>query len=89
MNLLRQEGPLADAPGMGDLQPDIEQLSVPIHRSEDQVVLEETSLSFALSVSHSCVEQIRANIASEWSALLAVWTPLSEPLFVQNLIGAA
>nr|GFB72666.1 hypothetical protein [Tanacetum cinerariifolium] len=26
MNLLHLEGPLADAPGMGDLQPDIEQL---------------------------------------------------------------
>ncbi|GJR33733.1 hypothetical protein Tco_1209417 [Tanacetum coccineum] len=36
INLLRLEGPLADAPGMSDLQPDIEQLNVPIHRSEDQ-----------------------------------------------------
>ncbi|GKC30841.1 hypothetical protein Tco_1038135, partial [Tanacetum coccineum] len=88
MNLLRLEGPLADAPGMGDLQPDIEQLKVPIHRSEDQVVLGETSLSFALSVSHSRVKHIRANIAAERSALLDVWTPLSEPLSVQNLIGA-
>nr|GEY79813.1 hypothetical protein [Tanacetum cinerariifolium] len=65
MNLLRLEGPLADAPGMGDLQPDIEQLKVPIHRSEDQVVLRETSLSFSHSVSHSRVELIRANIAAE------------------------
>ncbi|GJS73708.1 hypothetical protein Tco_0706549 [Tanacetum coccineum] len=31
--------PLADAPSMGRLQHDIEQLKVPIHRSEDQVVL--------------------------------------------------
>nr|GEU55434.1 methyl-CpG-binding domain-containing protein 9-like [Tanacetum cinerariifolium] len=65
MNLLRLEGPLADAPGMGDLQHDIEQLKVPIHMSEDQVVLGETSLSFSLSVSHSRVEQIRANIAAK------------------------
>nr|GEY57398.1 hypothetical protein [Tanacetum cinerariifolium] len=83
MNLLCLEGPLADAPGMGDLQPDIEQLKVPIHIFKDQVVLGETSLSFALSVSHSRVEQIRANIAAERD----VWTPLSEPLSVQNLIG--
>ncbi|GKD72127.1 hypothetical protein Tco_1330409 [Tanacetum coccineum] len=48
MNLLRLEGPLVDAPGMGDLQPDVEQLMLPIHRYEDQVVLGETSLSFAL-----------------------------------------
>nr|GEZ21173.1 hypothetical protein [Tanacetum cinerariifolium] len=81
--------PLADAPGMGDLQPDIEQPKVPIHMPEDQVVLGETSLSFSLSVSHSRVEQIRANITAERSALLDVWTPLSKPLSVQNLIGEA
>ncbi|GJZ45812.1 hypothetical protein Tco_0593408 [Tanacetum coccineum] len=43
-------GPLADAPRMSDLQPDVEQLTLPIHRPEDQMVLGETSLSFALSV---------------------------------------
>ncbi|GJT35977.1 hypothetical protein Tco_0926396 [Tanacetum coccineum] len=58
-------GALADAPRINDLQPDIEQLKVPIHRSEDQVVLGETSLSFSLSVSHSRVERIRENIAGQ------------------------
>nr|GEY31235.1 hypothetical protein [Tanacetum cinerariifolium] len=82
MNLLRLEGPFADAPGMIDFQPDIEQLRIPIHRSEDQVVLGETSLSFALIVSHSCVKQIRANITAERSAVMGVWTPLFEPLSV-------
>nr|GEV39744.1 hypothetical protein [Tanacetum cinerariifolium] len=62
MNLLLLEGPLADAPGMGDLQPDIEQLKFLIHR---------------------------ANVAAERSALLDVWTPLSEPLSIQMLIGEA
>ncbi|GJZ58126.1 hypothetical protein Tco_0613620 [Tanacetum coccineum] len=62
MNLLRLESPLADAPRMDGLQPDVEQLRVPIHR---------------------------ANIAAERSALLGAWTPLSEPLSVQSLIGAA
>ncbi|GKC56017.1 hypothetical protein Tco_1083615, partial [Tanacetum coccineum] len=42
-NLLHLEGPLADAPGMGDLQPDIEQLKVPIHRSEDQNLIDAAS----------------------------------------------
>ncbi|GKA82145.1 hypothetical protein Tco_0788893 [Tanacetum coccineum] len=88
MNLLCLEGPLADAPGMSDLQPDVEQLRVPIHRSEDQVVLGETSLSFALSVSYSRVEQIKENIAAQRSALIGIWTPLSEPLYVQSLTGA-
>ncbi|GJZ37385.1 hypothetical protein Tco_0583576 [Tanacetum coccineum] len=41
--------PLADAPEMSNLQHDIEQLTLSIHRSEDQAVLGETSLSFALS----------------------------------------
>ncbi|GKD46389.1 hypothetical protein Tco_1271034 [Tanacetum coccineum] len=82
MSLLHLESPLVDVPGMGDLQPDIEQLKVSVHRSEDHVVLGETSLLFALSLSHSRVERIRANIAAERSALLGVWTPLSEPLSV-------
>ncbi|GJV90997.1 hypothetical protein Tco_1538810, partial [Tanacetum coccineum] len=64
MSLLCLESPLADVPGMGDLQPDI-------------------------NASHSRVERIKANIVAERSALLGVWTPLSEPLSVQNLIGEA
>nr|GEW88767.1 hypothetical protein [Tanacetum cinerariifolium] len=87
MNVLRLKGALADAHGINDLQHDIEQLKVPIHISEDQVVLGETSLSFALSVSHSLVERIKKNIAAQRSALVGVWTPLSEPLSVTSLMG--
>ncbi|GJS51272.1 hypothetical protein Tco_0624634 [Tanacetum coccineum] len=89
MNLLRLEGALAGAPGMDEFQPDIEQLRVPIHRSEDHVMLSETSLLFALSVSQSRVEWIRENIAAQRSALLGVWTPLSEPLSISSLMGEA
>ncbi|GKD72326.1 hypothetical protein Tco_1330608 [Tanacetum coccineum] len=89
MNVLRLEGALADAPGMNDLQPDIEQLKVPIHRSKDQVVLGEISLSFSLSVSHSRMERIRENIAAQRSALVGVWTPFSEPLSVTSFMGEA
>nr|GEU82208.1 nonaspanin [Tanacetum cinerariifolium] len=39
MNLLRLDGPLANALGMNDLQPNVDQLSLLVHRSEDQVVL--------------------------------------------------
>nr|GEZ08971.1 copia protein [Tanacetum cinerariifolium] len=49
-------------------KPNIEQLTVPIHISEDQVVLGETSLSFSLSVSHSRVEQIGENISAEYTS---------------------
>ncbi|GKA53464.1 hypothetical protein Tco_0746779, partial [Tanacetum coccineum] len=64
MNLLCLEGPLADAHGMSDLQPDLEQLTLPIYCLEDQVVLGETSLSFALSVTYSRVERIGENVAA-------------------------
>ncbi|GJY64624.1 hypothetical protein Tco_0466084 [Tanacetum coccineum] len=89
MNLLRLEGPLANAPGMSDLQSDIDHLMLPIHRSKDQVVLGETSLSFALCVTHSRVERIRENVAAQRSALIDVWAPLVDPLSADNLMGAA
>ncbi|GKE03935.1 hypothetical protein Tco_1395953 [Tanacetum coccineum] len=89
MDLLHLESPLADAPRMSDLQPDVEQLMLPIHRPEDQVVLGETSLSFALSVSHSQVERIRDNILAQRSALVDVWVPLVDPLSAKNLMGVA
>ncbi|GJV12403.1 hypothetical protein Tco_1353944 [Tanacetum coccineum] len=89
MDLLRLESPLADAPGMSDLQPDVKQLTFPIHRPEDQVVLSETSLSFALSVAHSRVENIRENIVAHLSALIDVWVLLVDSLSTENLIGTS
>ncbi|GJW38238.1 hypothetical protein Tco_0064083 [Tanacetum coccineum] len=89
MNLLRLESPLIDAPGMSDLQPDVDQLMVPIHRSEDQAVLGSTSLLFALSVSRDRVERIRKNIAEHRSALTGVYVPLVEPLSIAALEGTA
>ncbi|GJT19045.1 hypothetical protein Tco_0877751, partial [Tanacetum coccineum] len=89
MNLLRLESPLVDASEMGDLQPDVDQLMVLIHRSEDQAVLGSTSLSFALNISHDRVKQTRKNIAEHRSALAGVYVPLVEPLSIQNLTGAA
>ncbi|GJW36292.1 hypothetical protein Tco_0059212 [Tanacetum coccineum] len=67
---------------------DLKELSAAVSslRSEDQAVLGETSLSFSLSVSHSRVEQIMANIAAERSALLDVWTPISELFSVPPII---
>nr|GEU33033.1 hypothetical protein [Tanacetum cinerariifolium] len=74
MNVIRLEGAIADAPGMNDLQPDIEQLKVPIHRSEDQV----NPLSEPLSVTSlmgtegtSNVMPTTADITTTLSATLA------------------
>ncbi|GKA86100.1 hypothetical protein Tco_0807811 [Tanacetum coccineum] len=89
MNLLRLSDPLANLPGMSDLQPDVEQLMVPIHRPEDQVVLGASSLTFSLSVSRDRVERIRRNIAEHRSALAGVFAPLAEPFSVQSLTSAA
>nr|GEV50150.1 copia protein [Tanacetum cinerariifolium] len=48
MDLLRLEGPTTEAFEASQLQPSHEQLMVPIHRLEDQVVVGETSLDFSL-----------------------------------------
>ncbi|GJV35817.1 hypothetical protein Tco_1408294, partial [Tanacetum coccineum] len=58
MDSLRLEGPLAEILGAKELQPSLEQLMLPIHREEDDVVLGETSLSFSLQVVHSQVQRI-------------------------------
>nr|GEW57930.1 hypothetical protein [Tanacetum cinerariifolium] len=79
---LQELRPLANAPGMGDLQHDIEQLKVLVHRFEDHVVLGETSLSFDLNVSHSCMEQIRANITAECIPDATVTTMILSTTFV-------
>nr|GEU36884.1 hypothetical protein [Tanacetum cinerariifolium] len=56
MGLLHLKDPIAEAPKAGQLQPSPEQLMLPIHRLEDQVVIEETSLSFSLDVANALVE---------------------------------
>ncbi|GJR71355.1 hypothetical protein Tco_0083720 [Tanacetum coccineum] len=55
MGLLHLEGPTAEAPEASHLKPSPEQLMLPIHRPEDQVVIGETSLSFSLDVVYAHV----------------------------------
>ncbi|GKE57935.1 hypothetical protein Tco_1497120, partial [Tanacetum coccineum] len=85
----KAEAPRGDSPGMSDLQPNVEQVTLPIHRPEDQVVLGETSLSFSLSVAHSQVEIIRENVVAHRSALIDILVPLVDPLSAENLIGTS
>ncbi|GKD05360.1 hypothetical protein Tco_1180334, partial [Tanacetum coccineum] len=82
MNLLRLEGPIVDALRMSELQPHVDQLMLPIHLSEDQVVLGEMSLSFALStplVDPLSVENLvgEANTSDSIPATIATTTALS------------
>nr|GEZ26775.1 hypothetical protein [Tanacetum cinerariifolium] len=58
MGLLHLDGPAAETPEADQLQPSLEQLMLPIHRSEDQVVIRETSLSFPLDVVHARMADI-------------------------------
>ncbi|GKE25193.1 hypothetical protein Tco_1436705 [Tanacetum coccineum] len=65
MNILRLEEPLVDKLGLGELQPHVDQLMVPIHHSPDKVVIGATALSLALDVSSIRVQKIRENIANQ------------------------
>ncbi|GJS79596.1 hypothetical protein Tco_0729477 [Tanacetum coccineum] len=85
MNILRLEDPLAEKLGLGELQPHVDQLMVPIHCSPDQVVLGASALSLALDVSSSRVWKIKENIANHRSALRDVFVPLAEPLSITAL----
>ncbi|GKE72362.1 hypothetical protein Tco_1534403 [Tanacetum coccineum] len=87
MNILRLEDVLAEKLGLGELQPHVDQLMVPIHHSPDKNVIGATALSLALDVSNIRVQKIRDNIANYRSALRDVFFPLAEPLSVVALEG--
>ncbi|GJX27405.1 hypothetical protein Tco_0233701 [Tanacetum coccineum] len=89
MGLLCLEGPAAKAPEAEQLQPSPEQLMLPIHHPEDQVVIRETSLSFSLDVVHSRVQRIRRDAPSQRLSITNAMVPLIEPLSAENLIGEA
>nr|GEX20770.1 hypothetical protein [Tanacetum cinerariifolium] len=63
---------------LNELQPNVDQLMVPIHYSPEKVVIGATALSLALDVSSFRVQRIRENIAYQRSALRDVFVPLVE-----------
>ncbi|GKE30508.1 hypothetical protein Tco_1445892 [Tanacetum coccineum] len=89
MDSLHFEGPLAEIPEAEDLQSSPKQLILPIHRTEDNVFLGETSLSFSLQVVHSWVQRFRGEIKEKSLSLTDVMVPLVEPLSSKSLIGDA
>nr|GEV32409.1 hypothetical protein [Tanacetum cinerariifolium] len=89
MGSLHLEGPLAEIPRAKDLQPSSEQLMLPVHRPENNVVLVETSLSFSLQVIHSWVQRVTREIKEKRLSLTDVMVPLAEPLSSKSLIGKA
>ncbi|GJR60721.1 hypothetical protein Tco_1502883, partial [Tanacetum coccineum] len=89
MGLFHLDGPAAETLEADQLQPSLEQLMLPIHRLEDQVVIRETSLSFSLDVVHSLVQRIRGDVASQRLSISDAMVPLIELLSAENLVGEA
>nr|GEV86434.1 40S ribosomal protein S10-1-like [Tanacetum cinerariifolium] len=79
MDILHLEGPLSEKLGLNELQPNVDQLMVPIHHSPDQVVVGATAVSLSLDVSSVRVRKIRENISNQRYALRDVFVPLAEP----------
>ncbi|GJQ89433.1 hypothetical protein Tco_0000572 [Tanacetum coccineum] len=89
MGLLHLEGPVAETPKANQLQPSFEQIMLPIHRLEDQVVIGETFLSFSLDVVHARVQRIRRDVASQRLSISDAMVALIEPLSAKNIVGEA
>ncbi|GJQ93925.1 hypothetical protein Tco_0005064 [Tanacetum coccineum] len=78
MDILRLEGPLTEKLGLDKMQPNVDQLMVPIHYSPDKVVIGATALSLALDVSSVRVQKIKENIANQRSALHDIFVRMGE-----------
>ncbi|GKE12377.1 hypothetical protein Tco_1415928, partial [Tanacetum coccineum] len=87
MNILRLEESLTDKLGLEELQPNVDQLMVPIYHSSVKVVIGATALSLALDVSSIRVRKIKENIANQISVLHDVFVSLSEPFSAAILTG--
>ncbi|GJT94891.1 hypothetical protein Tco_1090409 [Tanacetum coccineum] len=89
MSLLHLEGPSTETPQGIRLQPSYEQLFLPIHRTKDNAVIEETSLFDSLDVVYACVQKIKEGASSRRLSLWDVIGPLVELLSSENLVGEA
>ncbi|GJR77784.1 hypothetical protein Tco_0090149 [Tanacetum coccineum] len=78
------DGPLADLPEAAHLQPCLEQLSVPIHHSDDKAIVGETSLSFALLNVHSRAKGAKKHAAALRQLMMEI---VSNPLSSQTWVG--
>lgn len=83
MELLRLDGPLANIPDMASLQPDLEQLFVPIWHPMDSAPIGAEPLSNALERCEEDFIKIKKSISSVEEALLCRVSPFFEttPVF--------
>nr|GEW34102.1 hypothetical protein [Tanacetum cinerariifolium] len=89
MDLLRLEGFVAETPEASQLQPSFKQLMIPIHKLEDQVIIGETSSSFALDVAHVRIQRLKGDDAACHLSLTNAMVRLLEPLSTKSVIGKA
>ncbi|GJR55335.1 hypothetical protein Tco_1405856 [Tanacetum coccineum] len=84
---LHLEGSTAETSKGLLLQPSPEQLMVPIHRLEDQVVIGEISLSNSLEVAHSRVQKLKGDATACRLSLTDAIVHVVKPLSVRSLTG--
>nr|GEW27984.1 hypothetical protein [Tanacetum cinerariifolium] len=83
------QDPATETPKAIQLQASFKQLMVPIHWLKDQVVIRETSLSFALDVAHLHVQRLKGDDAACCLSLTDVMVLLLEALSIRSLTGEA
>ncbi|GJR27104.1 hypothetical protein Tco_1103336 [Tanacetum coccineum] len=86
MDLLRLDDAVAEALGMTDLQPDVNQLMVPVHHKQNRVVIGSQALFVALDICHGRVEKMERNLVERLSFLKDVFVSLDHPLSAEALI---
>ncbi|GJW78828.1 hypothetical protein Tco_0140510 [Tanacetum coccineum] len=89
MDSLRLEGFLAEIPRAENLQPSLEQLMLPVYRSEDNVLFAETPLSSSIEVISVRAQRFREEAKEKRLSLTDVMTPFIEHLSSKSLIGEA
>ncbi|GKD87935.1 hypothetical protein Tco_1359089 [Tanacetum coccineum] len=89
MSLLHLEGPSAETLEVSRLQPSYEQLLLPVHWKEDNVVTRETSPSDSLDVVHARVQKLKEGALSHHLSISGAIGVLVDPLSSENLIGEA
>ncbi|GKB84393.1 hypothetical protein Tco_0956665 [Tanacetum coccineum] len=86
MDLLRLDDGVAEALGMTDLQPDVNQLMVPVHHKQDRVVIRSQAFFVALDICCGRVEKMERNLAERLPFLKDVFVFLDHLLSAEALI---
>ncbi|GJV84054.1 hypothetical protein Tco_1523952, partial [Tanacetum coccineum] len=89
MDSLCLDAPFAETPKVSRSQPAYEQLLLPIHQKEDNVVIGETSLYDPLTVVHDRIQKVKECALSHRLPISEAMGALVDPLSFENLIGEA